>query len=256
MQRPFILVAPNGARRSKADHPVLPVSLKDTVETAVTCHAAGADGLHLHIRDSQGAHSLDAGLYLEALAELRHAAPAMIVQITTEAAGVFDVPAQLACLARVRPSWASISVRVIAQSADLADRIYGTCVANGTRVQHILYDTHDYAQLQRWQAEGTVRSDQTDMLFVLGRYLSGRSSQPADLATFLDVHSGPANWMLCAFGTGEHACLTHAAQHGGDLRVGFENSLHRQDGTPWPDCAASVAALVSELTPHPEPIGG
>lgn len=241
------MVAPNGARRGRTDHPALPVTLAQTVETALACSAAGADALHLHIRDDQGEHSLDAGRYLEALDELARAVPDLEVQITTEAAGRFDVPEQLACLDRVRPAWASIALREIARAPDLADRVYGTCAAHGTRVQHILYDVDDYAHLQDWHARGIVRPEQSDMLFVLGRYLTGRSSRPADLDPFLKVHSGPENWMVCAFGSGEHDCLLHAARQGGDLRVGLENSLCDRNGREWPDCAASVAALVAAL---------
>ena len=92
------MVAPNGARRGKADHPALPITIDDIVATATACHSAGADALHLHVRDEQGAHSLDAGRYLETLAALSSALPDMPVQITTEAAGVFDVATQMKCL--------------------------------------------------------------------------------------------------------------------------------------------------------------
>lgn len=255
----MIMAAPNGARRSKADHPALPVSLGETVTIARACQRAGADALHLHIRDAAGQHSLDAGHYREALAELAYAAPGLAVQITTEAAGCFDVSAQLSCLEQLRPEWASVSVREIARDQTLADRIYGSCAAQGTRVQHILYDLNDHAQLMRWQQAGVVRPDQSDMLFVLGRYLTDRSSGPSDLAPFLSLTPTQGRWMVCAFGAAEHDCLRMAARQGGDLRVGFENSLTAPDGTPWPDCAASVAALAKSLEQtlsHPQPIGG
>ncbi len=259
MTSPFIMAAPNGARRSKADHSLLPITLGEIVKTASACQAAGANGLHLHTRDDTGAHSLDAGRYNETLAELQQNVPTLAVQITTEAAGVYDVSEQLACLKLVRPTWASIALREIARAPELAAQVYGTCADNGTRVQHILYDAADYAQLRLWHQDRTVPADQTDMLFVLGRYLTSRSSQPSDLNPFMETHTGSARWMVCAFGAGEHTCLTHAAHLGGDVRVGFENSLTATNGTPWPDNAASVAALkaaIAHPTPQPEPIGG
>jgi len=144
---PYILVAPTGARRGRRDHSELPVSMDQIVGVARACFAVGADGLHLHVRDAEGRHSLDGGLYLETIAELRQAVPKMDIQITTEAAGVFDVPAQFACLEQVRPEWASISVREISRSPEWADRVYGLCSDQGTRVQHILYDAEDAALL-------------------------------------------------------------------------------------------------------------
>ncbi|WP_170425318.1 3-keto-5-aminohexanoate cleavage protein [Ruegeria arenilitoris] len=241
---PYVLVAPNGARRGSVDHAELPVGLEQIVATARNCFRAGADGLHLHVRDDRGQHTLDAGRYLETLAELRRVVPDMDVQITTEAAGVFDVAAQLECLRKVRPEWASISVREVARAPELVSTLYGLCEDQGTRVQHILYDREDAALLADWQGRGIVRTEQTDRLLVLGRYSLGQKSAPEDLDQF---PQDPSRWMVCAFGQQEHACLLTAAKRGGDVRVGFENSLTDKDGNTWSDNAASVAALVAAL---------
>ncbi len=241
---PYILVAPNGARRGPEDHAKLPVTLDQTISTARACHLAGADGLHLHIRDADGRHSLDAARYLEAVAELNRQLPKLDVQITTEAAGLYDVEAQFECLRRVQPKWASISVREIARHPDLAERVYGLCHDQGTRVQHILYDAEDAALLNEWQNAGVVRDGQADRLLVLGRYTVNQISSPEDITSFPQDTSP---WMVCAFGPLEHACLAEAARQGGDLRVGFENSLTNSDGQPWPDNAASVTGLMALL---------
>ena len=34
---PKLMVAPNGARRTKQDHPAIPVTLEQTIETAKKC---------------------------------------------------------------------------------------------------------------------------------------------------------------------------------------------------------------------------
>lgn len=241
-RKPYILVAPNGARRRNADHPSLPVHPDEIVNTARSCFEAGAHGMHLHVRDELGRHSLDAGLYREIIAEIHLAVPAMDIQITTESAGLFDVQTQFDCLRIVRPTWASVSVREVAHAPDMVDRIYGLCAEQGTRVQHILYDADDAGLLEQWRNSGLVRDDQVDRLLVLGRHASDQQSTPQDLDQF--PHSG-SPWMVCAFGSQEHACLYEAAMRGGDVRVGFENSLTDPDGQVWPDNATSVAALVS-----------
>lgn len=243
MGAPFIMVAPNGARRGKADHPALPITTPEIVATAQACFAAGADAMHLHIRDDQGNHSIDAGRYAEVLTELAAQVPDLAVQITTEAAGIFDVPAQFNCLRDLRPDWASISVREIARAPELAAKIYATCADQGTKVQHILYGLDDIDLLREWQGNGTVSADQTDVLFVLGRYTTGQVSSPADLDPFLDAMRDAKNWMICAFGAQEHECLAYAAKRGGALRVGFENSLTDAQNHPHLDNAASIKAL-------------
>lgn len=251
MARPYILVAPNGARRTHADHPKLPMTLTEITATATACHNAGAQGLHLHVRDAQGRHTLDPGRYRETLAELSLAVPEMELQITTEAAGIFDVPAQLHCLREVVPQWASIAIREVARAPELADQLYGLCAAQNTRVQHILYDQNDVAQLERWQQDGIVRHSQHERLLVLGRYSEGQQSSPDELKRFIPPTPAAGTWMVCAFGAAEHACLHQAAALGADVRVGFENALADAQGTPWADNAASVAALSAKL--HGEP---
>jgi len=248
MQRPFIMVAPTGARRTKADHPALPVTTDEIVQATIACHNAGADALHLHVRDAQGAHSLDAGRYQEALDAVAEALPDLPVQITTEAAGIFDVAAQLACLKAVKPRWASISLREISTMPELADAVYGSCADNGTKVQHILYGVDDIALMQDWNARGILRPDQTDVICVLGRYTAGQISNPDELRPFTQTLPAQTTWSVCAFGPQEHACLIEAAQMGGALRVGFENSLQNSEGQRHGDNAASVAALRRSLT--------
>lgn len=244
---PYVLVAPNGARRGHQDHAALPVTLDEMRETAQACFEAGADGLHLHVRDTAGTHSLDAGLYLETMAELRRSVPELDIQITTEAANIYNVSAQFDCLRKVAPSWASISVREIARAPEMAPRVYALCADQGTRVQHILYDAEDAKLLSKWQAQGVVHRDQVDRLLVLGRYSTAQESQPSDLDLF---PTEPTPWMVCAFGRREHACLLAAAKRGGDVRVGFENSLTNSEGKQWADNAASVAALVTFWKGH------
>ncbi len=247
MPKPFLMVAPNGAHKTKADHAALPVTLVETVATAAACHAAGADALHLHIRDATGQHSLDAGRYRETLTELARVVPTLRIQITTESAAIFGPDAQLKCLQELRPSWASVSIREVAKAPELADRVYGSCFENGTEVQHILYDEADVALLQDWQAKGIIRPAQSSVIYVLGRYSDGQSSDPEGIQAFFDAHESRKDWMLCAFGQREHECLVKAAKLGGNIRVGVENSHVDASGAPHLDNAASVSALYSAL---------
>ena len=53
-------VAPNGGRKTKADHPALPLSADELARTAAECLERGASMIHLHVRDADGKHILDA----------------------------------------------------------------------------------------------------------------------------------------------------------------------------------------------------
>ncbi|MFA3917641.1 BKACE family enzyme [Ruegeria hyattellae] len=246
MTRPRIMVAPNGARRGKSDHPILPLTPDEIAHAARTCRAAGADALHLHVRDAAGRHSLDAGLYRETLVALQEV-EGLELQVTTEAAGRYDPPEQFACLQDLAPSWASVSVREINRNSEIAEPLYTLCAEQSTRVQHIVYDAQDLALLRSWRDAGIVRPEQDEVICVLGAYSPARHGHPDELAALLPEMTG-LRFSLCAFGPQEQNCLIAAAQAGAAyLRVGFENNLHAPDGSEWPDNAAAVAALKAEL---------
>ena len=68
MSTPFVVMcAPNGARRTKDDHPALPLTPAEIAAEAERCADAGAALLHLHVRDTAGRHSLSPELYREAI---------------------------------------------------------------------------------------------------------------------------------------------------------------------------------------------
>lgn len=250
---PRIMVAPNGARRTRADHPALPVTIPEIVETAVACHAAGADGLHAHVRDADGAHVLDAGLYAELIAELARAVPAMQVQVTTEAVGRYTPAEQRALVETLRPPAVSIALREITTEADarVTRRFFAFCADAGIAVQHILYDADEVDRLAGLVADGTVPATGLQLIHVLGRYAPGQVSSPADLAgpvARLAASGLGADWAVCAFGPGETAVLVEAVRRGGKARIGFENNLVNADGSRAADNAERVAELSRRLS--------
>lgn len=240
-----IAVAPNGARRGKDDHPALPIAPAELAETAAACRAEGAAMLHLHVRDAEGRHLLDADAYAEASRAVRAAVgDDMIVQITTEAAGRYDRHHQMAVARAARAEAVSLAVREIIpdaaaepEAADLLAELW----RDGVMLQFILYAPEEIARYRDLRRRGVIPGG--TVLFVLGRYSSGQQSQPDDLLPFLDAWDGDEPWMLCVFGRRERDCMLAAARAGGHARVGFENNLHLPDGQVAPDNAALVAAV-------------
>lgn len=245
---PAIMVAPNGARLGRADHPALPVTIPEIVATARACHAAGAGAIHAHVRDADGAHVLDAGLYSELIAEMARTVPGMPVQITTEAAGRYSPAEQRTVLRRISPEGVSIALAEMLADGDraAARRSYHALAEAGVAVQHILYDPGQIAALAAEIAAGTIPSSGVQVLYVLGRYTAGQQSDPGMLAPFVHAALGVGlheDWAICAFGKAETACLRHARSMGGKARVGFENNLRMSDGRRATDNAARVREI-------------
>src|SRR3954470_13015124 len=78
----LITVAPTGAESSKADVPVLPVTLDELVSTAKECEALGAAIIHVHIRGDHAEPTLDQGRLRATVSALRESTD-LIVQLSS-----------------------------------------------------------------------------------------------------------------------------------------------------------------------------
>ena len=246
MRDAIIMAAPNGARKTKRDHATLPVSIVDTVSEAALCHAAGAAALHAHVRGSEDEHLLDVGLYRELLQEMALRVPDMLVQITSEAVGIYTPAQQVECIKALKPQMASMALREISSDftePDYTRQFYEWCLENDVHIQHIVYSAEELQRFLDYRDTGVIPASHHCILFVLGRYRVDFQSQVADLTPFLQYDLDALDWFVCAFGHQEQQCVLAAIEAGGHARIGFENNLYLPDG----DLAENTAALVTSL---------
>lgn len=253
--RPFVMVAPNGARRGKKDHPEIPMTVEEIAITAASCQKAGADAMHAHVRDSAGKHALDAGLFSELISETALRAPGMIVQATTESAGRYTPAEQRRFLAELRPAHASVSVAEMLSDGDMeeARRAYFRAADDNVSIQHIVYGPRDVRKLAEMAESGMIPGGELSALLVLGSYAPPLDASPSMLQPFLDACGAlppGTRLMACAFGRGETACMLAAAEADCDCRVGFENNLLHPDGSVARDNAERVAEVVDAFSGH------
>ena len=79
-----------------AEHESLPVTSRQIAECASSLAEESVAVLHLHVRDENNLHTLDADRYRDATAAVRSAVgDAMIVQVTTEAVGRYHPEEQM-----------------------------------------------------------------------------------------------------------------------------------------------------------------
>ena len=232
---PKLMVAPNGARPMKKDHPAVPITIFETAETAKACFDAGADGIHFHMRDQKGQHILDSGLCKEALSELQKKVPRMHLQVTTEAVGRYSPDAMRKLAYDVVPPGISIGIReMIPSRVPSAEDInlYKNLTEAGTKIQHICYEPKDIDLLSELLSLANIPTNGTWCMFVIGHY-SGIVSNPENIPPFLDKlkkHNINADWAVCAFAKEELSCLEMPIKLGGKIRVGFENSILMPNG--------------------------
>lgn len=248
----IVAVAPNGARRTKADHPGVPITTAEVARDAAACREAGAVLIHLHVRDGAGRHSIDPDLYADVMAAVRReAGPGLVVQMTTEAIGLFTPREQMAAVRAVRPEAVSVAIRELVpdpSAEPTAAHFLAECVGGGMLLQYILYTPDDAVRFHDLSRRGVVPDRNASVLFVLGRLRPPRAAAPSDLEPFVTARTPDFPWFVCAFGAQEGACALAAARQGGHARVGFENNFLLADGTRAPGNAALVAQLVAGMS--------
>jgi 3-keto-5-aminohexanoate cleavage enzyme len=246
-----IAVAPNGARRSQADHARLPITPTELAQCAADCLAAGASMLHLHVRDADGRHSLDASRYRDAIAAIRaRVGDRLLLQVTTEAGGRYGPAEQMAHARALAPGALSVAVRELWREPALAGeaaRFLAELHERGALVQYIAYDAADLARFLALHERGDVPQARPHVLFVLGAYAEQRAGRPAELPPLAAALPQGWPWSVCAFGADELRCVATGALLGGHVRVGFENNLQRASGARADDNATLVAACRSAL---------
>jgi 3-keto-5-aminohexanoate cleavage enzyme len=252
MTEPIIItVAPNGAYRQKSDHAGIPLDASELAITARACLDAGACMIHLHVRHPDGRHLLDATAYQDATASIRKVVGMeLVVQITTEAGGIYQPAEQMAVVKDTRPEAVSIALRELvpdASSEASAEVFFRWVDDNATMPQIILHSAEDVRRYVDLSARGVLGTSAHFLLYVLGRYRSGQTSTPTDLIPFLAAAELQRQWAVCAFGAQERACVVAAAALGGHARVGFENNFLLPDGTPASDNAALVDGLARAM---------
>jgi uncharacterized protein (DUF849 family) len=254
----MIAVAPNGARKTRLDHPNLPLTPRELAATAAACLAAGACMIHLHVRDSRQRHSLDPHYYLEATSIIRGKVGSdMIIQITTEAVGLYTAQEQMRVVREVRPEAVSLAIREICPPGcdeTKAAEFFAWLLQENISPQYILYSRAEIQRFNDLKTRGIIPLQHDTILLALGRYAENQQSNPDDLRPLLVEVSESSSWWVCAFGATESECLAHTIKAGGHCRVGFENNMLLPDGSIAPSNEILVAQVALNAGKHKRPV--
>jgi uncharacterized protein (DUF849 family) len=231
----------------------LPITPQELADCAVACREAGASMLHLHVRNNEGVHSLEPSDYRPSIEAVRRAVGnSLVLQLTSEAVGVYAPSQQRSIIRELHPEAVSLALREMLPDTT-AEREGAAFLAwahrEGIIVQFILYSPEDVARYVDLRRRGLIPEGRHWVLFVLGRYTPGQRSSLADLLPLLSVWQAAGEttagvaWATCAFGPREIECGLGAAALGGHVRIGFENNLHMPDGRIARDNAELVACF-------------
>jgi len=235
-ERVIIMSAPNGARRTADDHPALPITPVELADCAQSLVGEGVSILHLHVRDRQQHHTLDADCYRVAIQTIRErVGDALVLQLTSEAVGIYTRDEQMAMVRHVRPEAVSLALRELCPDDNVeveAAAFFAWLRKEKIWPQYILYSADDVKRFDHMRRRGVLADEHPFCLLVLGRYSDALEGDLSELTTMLgaaDCREFP--WAVCCFGKHENAAMLEATGAGGHVRIGFENNLCLPDGS-------------------------
>jgi len=253
----LITVAPTGAETAKADAPALPVTLDELIGTAQACAELGASVIHVHVRDADGAPTLDPRRLLDTVAALRESTE-LIVQLSTGGA-VSDPESDRLLALDAEPDAASCTMGTVNFGPDIFVNRWDFIVELHRQMQerrivpeYEIFDLGHLTSLHRLLDKygGHVHCD-----LVMG-VPGGMPGTIGVLSTAISMLPAGATFSATGVGRSTIPVLLASLAAGGHLRVGMEDTLTYQPGEPVRDNAqlvgrAAALARMAQRSPMP-----
>jgi 3-keto-5-aminohexanoate cleavage enzyme len=234
----LITVAPTGAETAKGDCPQLPTTLAELVETAVTCQAAGASLIHIHIRDADHKPSLDAVRLRETVLAVREQT-SLVIQLST-GGNVHDPLEKRLTVLDAEPDSCSLTCGTTNFGDDVflnpypfMAQLYRQAQEREIVPEFELFDLGHVAALRRLiDDHGLPFGGKVHVDFITG-VPGGMPGTPA--ALLAGIQALPAevtSWAATGIGRSHLPIAAAALASGGHLRVGMEDNLIYAKGQP------------------------
>lgn len=233
----LLQVTPNGPY-GKDVHPRMPVTLDEVAAELAECFAAGATGVHLHVRDESGAETLDPAVVNATCRRVREVAYGEIeVGLTT---GAWIVPDLAQRIAMIR-EWEGVDVATVNLSEDGFEQVMAAMLEVGIGVDVGLWAPQEIPALL---ASGLLpRAARVSIELDPGEphVLTGPPAAVAQRVNdLLDEAGSTCPRLTHGMNDWTWPLVRDAFARGHDTRVGFEDSTLLPDGSR----AASNADLV------------
>ncbi|WP_306211737.1 3-keto-5-aminohexanoate cleavage protein [Actinoplanes sp. RD1] len=221
----MLQVTPNGPW-GKDVHPGMPVSLGEVLAELRECFAAGATGVHLHVRDAAGAETLDPAVVNETCRRVRELDPTVEIGLTT---GAWIVPDLRERVAMIR-EWEGVDCATVNLSEDGFERVMAAMTDVGIGI-----DVGLWAPAELPRARGilpqarriSIELDAGEPYFLTG--------EPAAIAQHindaLDAAGSTCPRLTHGMNEWTWPLVRDAFRRGHDTRVGFEDSVLLPDGS-------------------------
>ena len=226
----MIMVAPTGSQLTKSDHPDAPLSPKEIADEVVRCAQAGASIAHLHARDAGGKPSQSVDIYREIFDRVRERCDIVIqlsLGMATPGFSVDDAlkPLDLGVEMASLPLGAFLEDDALAHRTvrNMAERVRDRAV----RPELSVYDAKMLAGALALLDSGAVLLPACFGLIIKAPASFDAARQHVE--ALVDQLPAGALWWLAKGGDYAYDLRSFAIENGGNVRVGFEDSVNDFD---------------------------
>lgn len=253
MQPVMITAAMVGAEVTREQQPYLPITPAEIIASAVECYEAGASIIHIHVRDTAGNATQDAGLFREVVEGIR-ARCSVITQVSTGGAVWMSAEERLQSI-ECEPDMATLTTGTVNFGNDVFMNNRGLVEAFARRLRERgivpeveVFDTGMIDEALRLRGMGLI-SDPLHFDFVMG-VPGGIGPDPAHLVHMVRSLPPGSSWSVAGMGRHQLTLATIALAMGGNVRVGFEDNIYYRKGQlarSNAELVARVARIATEL---------
>lgn len=261
MNKAVITCALTGVLTDPRQHPV-PVTPAELAVSAREAYDEGAACMHVHFRQQGEGRghlpSWEPALAVKIAEAIRAACPGVILNFTTGTVGR-DQSGPIACLRAARPEIAACNAgslnylkarsdgrwawppMLFDNPVDKIDELLGVMRETGTKPEFECFDLGIVRSVGLFADVGMVEHPQYNLVMGVA---SGMPADP-DLLALVRKYIRPGSaWQATVIGRGDVWALhRRAAELGGHLRTGLEDTFYLPDGVRAPGNGALIGAL-------------
>jgi 3-keto-5-aminohexanoate cleavage enzyme len=250
MSTPLLITAAIcGAELTREHTPYLPLSPEELAAEAEACAKAGAQVIHLHVRDAEGKPSQDPAIFDKALKLIRERCD-VLVQFSTGGAVTATAEERLAPVRQVKPGpdfvtfslgTMNFGAEVFYNPQPMLDTFAKAFAEEGLKPEIEIFDAGMIDTLKRMIKKGLIQTP-AHVDLVLG-VPGGMAGNLRNLMFLLESLPEGTSWTVSGVGASQLPLTVHALALGGHVRVGLEDNIYYRKGELSEGSAPLVARI-------------
>jgi len=235
MSKTIITVAPTGAWPTKKNNPNVPLTPREIADEVYNCWKAGAAVAHLHMRDANGAGTMNKALFKETVGLIRDKCD-IVLNLTTSGdlnatdetrmAHVIELKPEMASYDAGSMNWMNTSLFI--NHPAFLEKLGRTMSECGTKPEIEVFDAGMYYNAAYYMKKGVIAAPGV-FQFVLGA-AGGIGATVENLVFLKNLLPPEAKWSAFGIGAAHVPILYATIALDGNVRVGMEDNVYYEKG--------------------------